>query len=1335
MRIFRIIPILAIACLAFAPSTQAMTKLYTEYIVSTNGTILYTGETGRGASVGIAYGLELEFRYQDSFGGRDYYNNYLNYCVTNNMGGGDVYYALVSELKDDSSIDSSDVKSVTTYARCIGETGRIAYVYSTRDSAQRKGLLNGSQLTENNVAIFRTGGGLDGLVLSNKLDVAVTSFEGYENIIPPVGVQQCRIDYECTLTYDANGGTGTMVGQVVTNNGVLAVNEFSKPGYSFNGWLYKGKTYSAGSVLSNLTDDATISATWLENTYSVTLMSQGVAVTNVMATYHKTLPAVSRPEREGYAFNGYFAEVDSSGNGTGSQYYNAGGKGLIEYDIVGDAMFYAQWTPNSYVITFNANGGSPTTTSYTKEYGAELAAPAVSREGYTFAGWSPSVPSTVPAGDATYTAQWQVNTYAIVFDANDGSVATTNLLDYGETLSAPTVSREGYTFSRWLPSVPSTVPANDATYTAQWTTNQYKIAFDANGGSGSQNKWLYYGEPLSAPDVSWVGHTFTGWDPAVPPTVPAGDTTYTAQWQVNTYAIVFDANDGSVATTNLLDYGETLSAPTVSREGYTFSRWLPSVPSTVPANDATYTAQWTTNQYKIAFDANGGSGSQNKWLYYGEPLSAPDVSWVGHTFTGWDPAVPSTVPAGDATYTAQWTTNKHTIIFDANKGVGGTTNLLDYGTAIIPPEVSRPGYNFTKWKPALYDGATVPDNDVTYVAQWDEHRVEVLFIGGTGATPINQKVTYRADETYGFFGGLPTVEKSGSLFVGWRDEDDNLVTNDTIVDPEVKTLWACWIDDPSFSITFVDICGSETNNIENVVYTNGVEYASLPIMTREGYDFAGWWTTEEATNRVQQVATNIANKTITKLYARWKLSATNVTVTASGTNYLVSWGSEFSDVVGSIAKPTLLDSTKSFSFAWWCCDGKPVQDDFIVTNSMTLTPQFTIKEFSDIVRIPELAFDTDLNSLWCASNSTKELHSGTLEGGSDYKTRLIAYLKSPGSIIFDYDATLLIKGNNTKQTKAYFRFYMDTLNQKPDFYRAIAGAVKTNGTDSITATSNVCWQVERNWTDSSGNQVILSNIKYQPEMPAWTNEWSSTNSPSLKLVTESGPGVLTFKYRVSGETGYVATNGAPVLCDYLKFSELGGGETLRLEGFMATNEFVEVAITNTADQAHTFVWRYVKDYDVKAGDDAAWVTDIVWTPLASTSSSIEYEYTKPDGTVAKKSLSVPNDWVDQYGLMDITSATDYLSALTNSSGKIGFDGSSLPYWADYIAGTDPTNAASVFSVTNFTISADGSISIEWSPNLTDRAYTIFGKTNLLDAVWTSPTNSAHRFFRVEVSLP
>ncbi len=79
------------------------------------------------------------------------------------------------------------------------------------------------------------------------------------------------------------------------------------------------------------------------------------------------------------------------------------------------------FTANNYTLTFNANGGTGGTTVKVV-YGATLPTsyiPTVQRAGYTFTGWSPSVPSIAPGANTTYTAQWKANIInTVVFNGN-----------------------------------------------------------------------------------------------------------------------------------------------------------------------------------------------------------------------------------------------------------------------------------------------------------------------------------------------------------------------------------------------------------------------------------------------------------------------------------------------------------------------------------------------------------------------------------------------------------------------------------------------------------------------------------------------------------------------------------------------------------------------------------------------------------------------------------------------------------------------------------------------------------------------------------------------------
>ena len=217
----------------------------------------------------------------------------------------------------------------------------------------------------------------------------------------------------------------------------------------------------------------------------------------------------------------------------------------------------------------------------------------------------------MPLNGATLTAQWTVNQYTITFDSDGGSPVADITLPYGSSVTAPTdPTKAGYTFAGWSPAVPATMPLNGATLTAQWTVNQYTITFNSDGGTDVDPITQDYGSAVTAPtDPTKAGYTFAGWSPAVPATMPLNGATLTAQWTVNQYTITFDSDGGSRLSTDITrPYGSSVTAPTdPTKAGYTFAGWGPAVPATMPLNGATLTAQWTVNQYTITFNSDGGT--------------------------------------------------------------------------------------------------------------------------------------------------------------------------------------------------------------------------------------------------------------------------------------------------------------------------------------------------------------------------------------------------------------------------------------------------------------------------------------------------------------------------------------------------------------------------------------------------------------------------------------------------------------------------------------------------------------------------------------------------------
>ena len=307
-------------------------------------------------------------------------------------------------------------------------------------------------------------------------------------------------------------------------------------------------------------------------------------------------------------------------------------------------------------------------------------------------GWGTNIPGVWNGLEIDYLEK------IVMFDANGGEGGTNSLLDIGTAIVTPAVSRTGYTFAGWSPSVAAVVPTNDVTYTAQWILNKYHVTFDANGGSGGWSKEMNYDTSINAPIVRRTGYAFNDWLPSVDDTVPASNVTYTAQWTPNKYSVTFNANGGEGGMISIQDYGTTIVEPMVTRAGYTFKGWSPSVAATVPANDITYTAQWEINKYTLTFNANGGTyGMATTTVEYGTTVGElPVPTRTNATFLGWFTAAEGgALIDGSTIITEAMTLCAHWLLLE---------EALDGGEMVqVATSATLP------WKPVLDSGAKVGD--------------------------------------------------------------------------------------------------------------------------------------------------------------------------------------------------------------------------------------------------------------------------------------------------------------------------------------------------------------------------------------------------------------------------------------------------------------------------------------------------------------------------------------------------------------------------------------------------------------------------------------------------
>jgi uncharacterized repeat protein (TIGR02543 family) len=612
------------------------------------------------------------------------------------------------------------------------------------------------------------------------------------------------------VTFDVDGVTN--VTPLTFKSTIPTPTSPTKTGYTFTGW---DPAFEEGATVP--AKDVTYTAQWKVNQYTITFDSKGGSdVAAITQDYGTAVTAPEDPTREGYTFTSWSKEVPAT---------------IPAENVTLEAV----WKINQYTLSFDSDGGSEVA-PITQDYGTEVTAPAApTKTGYTFIGWSPEVPTTIPAKDVTYTAQWKVNQYTITFDSEGGSEVAAITQDYGTTVTAPAnPTKEGYSFEGWSEDVPSTIPAKDVTIEATWRVLQYEVAFmDAENNNMYSDEALDYGTVITAPeDPTRVGYDFDGWDPEFVEgtTVPAKTLVYTAQWKIQSYEFTFNLTDEKTETKSF-EYNTNVKALVndPEREGYTFDGWDPVLPENA-TESGTYNAQWTVNSYTVTL-VNGEETVDTYTINYGESIPTekfPDYDRnEGLVFQGWAADEEyTTMPAHDVTYNAVWTANRPYIFtYDTNGAYPGTwTEELDYGTAVEAPELTRTGYTFLGWDPEIPE--KVPAQDMTFVAQWQINNHNIAF-------EVDGEIVNEGSYDYGdVIDGPANPSKLGYTFTGWSPA---YTQGDTTPDEDV-TFVAQW-QVMQFSIRFKTGGGTEIPTIYQD-YGTPVEAPADP--TREGYTFVGW---------------------------------------------------------------------------------------------------------------------------------------------------------------------------------------------------------------------------------------------------------------------------------------------------------------------------------------------------------------------------------------------------------------------------------------------------------------------------------------------------------------
>ena len=437
----------------------------------------------------------------------------------------------------------------------------------------------------------------------------------------PSGVHINYLPNTYTVTFDANGGEGTMDSQTFTYDAAQALNEntFTKPGYTFVEWNTEadgsGTAYADKKEVSNLATEGPVNlyAQWEANpflliyhsNYNVEGMKEATSESPQWKTDDYVILKNIGPT--GFAKPGYtFAGWNTKADGSGKLFTETGSAHKVQFtaadiDENDEAHLYAQWEANPFLLIYHSNynvEGMKETTSQSPQWKTDdyvtlkhIESAGFAKLGYTFAGWNTKV------------------------DGN-GKLFTETGSAHKVQFTAADIDENG-----------------EAHLYAQWTANTYTVEFDGNGAmSGKMTDQIFTydrAQDLTKNAFAKTGYTFAGWS-----TVKDGDVVYTdgqevnnlsavngdvitlyAKWTANTYTVKFDGNgatSGTMADQDFTyDVAQKLTKNAFAKTGYTFAGWKDSRDNTytdeqevmnliaIQGGVVTLTAQWTADPIAV----------------------------------------------------------------------------------------------------------------------------------------------------------------------------------------------------------------------------------------------------------------------------------------------------------------------------------------------------------------------------------------------------------------------------------------------------------------------------------------------------------------------------------------------------------------------------------------------------------------------------------------------------------------------------------------------------------------------------------------------------------------
>ena len=573
---------------------------------------------------------------------------------------------------------------------------------------------------------------------------------------------------------------------------------------------------------------------------------------------------------------------------------------------------YANWIPNTWTVKYDSNGGTGTMTDtyHTYQGSVKLRPNSFTKIGYTFDGW---YASRVNNGKTEWlygnsklgwADQWYEEgkqpegLVKYRFGNEESSTITTYINNDILTLHAQWKANANtkYTVNHHLMNLDGTTYTKDSTVTNTGTTDSsitlsslkktytgFTYANAKVGGvvtdkttilaDGSRVVDLYYTRNKYYLDLNGYldGNIIVHRGLSTKGSILGSGL---ADIYVNDVKVASQVNDYYT----MYYYGSTYEVKNITAmPGRKFdgiaSNSMP-LKGTIQAKANNVNLSFSTIDYNITYNLNGGTVTGNPTTYtVDDTITLKNPTKTGYTFAGWTGTGLSSASTnvsiakgstGDRSYVANWTPNTYTYnikyISSSGKSLGTSTVAGTYGSSkeVTPP--AKTGYTSPSAQTVKFDSTSAKTITFTY-------------------TPVTYNITYNLGG--GSVSGNPTsynVEseditlknpvKTGHTFTGWTGSNGSTPQKTvTITSGSTgnKTYTANYSVN-TYKATF-DANGGSNPNPAFISKTYGSQLGNLPVSTKTGYTFDGWYTSKSGGTKIS--ATTTMGASDVTYYAHW----------------------------------------------------------------------------------------------------------------------------------------------------------------------------------------------------------------------------------------------------------------------------------------------------------------------------------------------------------------------------------------------------------------------------------------------------------------------------------